>query len=315
MANTTQIGPKLWEELFGSSSKASTNRYYNDLVDKYTSNPSEYNANLVEQFDSWRNTRFAKLGVNMKKSSGYKLAPGVVDDPNLTPLEGLEGPFRYPSGKVLYYDPKAGKYYDRSSDFYVSDEEMAMHWDPRLVDKKREEFMKTLNPKSKMHYKKKILARMSDEYEVTSDPSVYKKIHKIKNMRDEGKCTLCPPHSKENVDRRPRQDKRKNKDRETIRKTQAMQKAAGYEYLIDVVMSPQEGVGDRRGSRKFTDAWNAKYPSYPVRIQMNPHDFGSYPSVVMETGLYERAFNDSKVFPSGPEDASVELADELGLDY
>tara|TARA_B100000959_G_scaffold285132_1_gene358867 strand:+ start:3524 stop:3670 length:147 start_codon:yes stop_codon:yes gene_type:complete len=31
------------------------------------------------------------------------------------------------SGKVLYYDPKEGKYYDRDTDFYVSNEDMLHH--------------------------------------------------------------------------------------------------------------------------------------------------------------------------------------------
>jgi hypothetical protein len=36
------------------------------------------------------------------------------------PRKGLEGPFYYPSGMVLYYDPKAGEYWDPTTDFYVS---------------------------------------------------------------------------------------------------------------------------------------------------------------------------------------------------
>jgi hypothetical protein len=35
------------------------------------------------------------------------------------PRKGLEGPFYYPSGMVLYYDPKAGEYWDPTTDFYV----------------------------------------------------------------------------------------------------------------------------------------------------------------------------------------------------
>lgn len=42
------------------------------------------------------------------------------------PRKGLEGPFSYPSGAVLYYDPKEGKYWDPSSDFYVSDDDVAL---------------------------------------------------------------------------------------------------------------------------------------------------------------------------------------------
>ena len=39
--------------------------------------------------------------------------------------KGLKGPFHYPSGAVLYYDHKEGKYYDPRTDFYVSNEDVA----------------------------------------------------------------------------------------------------------------------------------------------------------------------------------------------
>ena len=38
--------------------------------------------------------------------------------------KGLEGPFHYPNGQVLYYDPKAGEYWDPRTDFYVANEEV-----------------------------------------------------------------------------------------------------------------------------------------------------------------------------------------------
>ena len=40
------------------------------------------------------------------------------------PRKGLEGPFMYASGRVLYYDPREGRYWDPRTDFYVSNEEM-----------------------------------------------------------------------------------------------------------------------------------------------------------------------------------------------
>ncbi len=40
------------------------------------------------------------------------------------PRKGLEGPFTYPNGQVLYYDPKEGKYYDPTTDFYVEYEDV-----------------------------------------------------------------------------------------------------------------------------------------------------------------------------------------------
>ena len=45
-------------------------------------------------------------------------------DAKWQPRKGLEGPFFYPNGQVLYYDPKEGKYYDPTTDFYVEYEEV-----------------------------------------------------------------------------------------------------------------------------------------------------------------------------------------------
>lgn len=39
------------------------------------------------------------------------------------PRKGLEGPFNF-SGRVLYYDPSEGQYYDPATDFYVDQSEM-----------------------------------------------------------------------------------------------------------------------------------------------------------------------------------------------
>ena len=44
---------------------------------------------------------------------------------NYGPRQGLEGPFHYPNGQVLYYDPKEGEYYDPRTDFYVDREDVA----------------------------------------------------------------------------------------------------------------------------------------------------------------------------------------------
>lgn len=41
------------------------------------------------------------------------------------PRKGLEGPFHYPNGRVLYYDSKAGEYYDPLTDFYVDRDEVS----------------------------------------------------------------------------------------------------------------------------------------------------------------------------------------------
>ena len=43
------------------------------------------------------------------------------------PRKGLEGPFHYPSGKVLYYDTVEGKYYDPTTDFYLEQDEASIY--------------------------------------------------------------------------------------------------------------------------------------------------------------------------------------------
>lgn len=45
-------------------------------------------------------------------------------DSRFQPIKGLEGPFYFANGRVLYYDPKEGEYYDSTTDFYVSREEV-----------------------------------------------------------------------------------------------------------------------------------------------------------------------------------------------
>lgn len=39
------------------------------------------------------------------------------------PRKGLEGPFVF-NGRVLYYSPRDGQYWDPKTDFFVSNEEM-----------------------------------------------------------------------------------------------------------------------------------------------------------------------------------------------
>ena len=47
------------------------------------------------------------------------------------PREGLEGPFNF-DGRVVYYDPAEGKYWDPKTDFYLSHEEALIMY--KLVD-------------------------------------------------------------------------------------------------------------------------------------------------------------------------------------
>ena len=61
-----------------------------------------------------------------KVMSRGKMAP--VDMDRYPKRRGLEGPFRFRNGRIVYYDPKEGKYYDSETDMYLSDKEtMKLH--------------------------------------------------------------------------------------------------------------------------------------------------------------------------------------------
>ena len=53
---------------------------------------------------------------------GYKVLGEV--DKKWQPRKGLEGPFYYANGRVLYYDAKEGDYWDPTTDFYVPRDEI-----------------------------------------------------------------------------------------------------------------------------------------------------------------------------------------------
>lgn len=54
---------------------------------------------------------------------GYKVLGNYEDVmKGYGPRKGLEGPFNF-GGRVVYYDPKEGRYWDPRTDFYLSNEE------------------------------------------------------------------------------------------------------------------------------------------------------------------------------------------------
>lgn len=56
---------------------------------------------------------------------GYKVL-GKTEDifQGYSQRKGLEGPFLKGCNRVVYYDPKEGKYWDPRTDFYLSQEEV-----------------------------------------------------------------------------------------------------------------------------------------------------------------------------------------------
>lgn len=41
------------------------------------------------------------------------------------PRKGLEGPFIFAAGRILYYSPKDGQYWDPKTDFFVPNDDVA----------------------------------------------------------------------------------------------------------------------------------------------------------------------------------------------
>lgn len=60
------------------------------------------------------------------KKAGYQIS-SPLDEEKYPARPGLEGPIRLRSGKVVYYDPKEGKYYDAGSDMYLEHDEYEAH--------------------------------------------------------------------------------------------------------------------------------------------------------------------------------------------
>jgi hypothetical protein len=47
-------------------------------------------------------------------------------DVSFGPREGLDGPYVYPNGRVLYYDVREGDYWDPLTDFFVDRDEVGL---------------------------------------------------------------------------------------------------------------------------------------------------------------------------------------------
>jgi hypothetical protein len=70
--------------------------------------------------------------------------------------EGLEGPFRQKNGQVLYYDPKAGQYYDRDKDMYIDYDE---HKGMNEAENDKKAKLKSLMDKLKQAHSKLVSLR------------------------------------------------------------------------------------------------------------------------------------------------------------
>lgn len=54
----------------------------------------------------------------------YSVKPDPMRD-NYGPRKGLEGPFNF-NGRIVYYDVREGQYWDPGSDWYITEDELAV---------------------------------------------------------------------------------------------------------------------------------------------------------------------------------------------
>ena len=128
----------------GMSSDAIIGKYAN----KRTTNTDEIRK-MIQQI-KW-NMRKNNEDVQVT-TEGYKIMPPM--NPKYQERDGLEGPFSTLSGKVVYYDPKAGKYYDPDTDMFISYDEFRK-LDNDYSDMKERSLTKAEKEKMK-HYEKKL---------------------------------------------------------------------------------------------------------------------------------------------------------------
>ena len=75
-----------------------------------------------KNFDQIKQRADINKAVRSAMGEGWKELP-PIDRDRYQERPGLEGPFSTLSGKVVYYDPKEGKYYDPDTDMYLSYDE------------------------------------------------------------------------------------------------------------------------------------------------------------------------------------------------
>lgn len=92
----------------------------------------------------------------------YKVYP-AIDSEEYPPINGLEGPFRYESGKVLYYSPKLGKYYDSKTDTYLEPDEVEYHRNPRVKESASLEVLESKMTAAQKAKREEIVMSMKDK--------------------------------------------------------------------------------------------------------------------------------------------------------
>jgi len=110
---------------------------------------------------------------------------------DMGPLPGMEGPFQFKSGAVLYYDPKEGAYYDRGKDMYIDrDEAAALTMENETVPNQNKTIKITLNTIRDMVRQQ--MQESAEEFQPGDHVNDIRndKAYKVKEARADGQVTL-----------------------------------------------------------------------------------------------------------------------------
>jgi hypothetical protein len=80
-------------------------------------------ANRIIEKAKWKKQRAEGIEDIAKTKTKQHTLPRV-DTEKYQERDGLEGPIATRSGKVVYYDPIEGKYYDPDTDMYIEHNDM-----------------------------------------------------------------------------------------------------------------------------------------------------------------------------------------------
>ena len=114
------------KDMFANGEKYELDWWSDEASDADPKNPF-YESSLDERCQTGyekkgMKTHWGKRVPNCVTKEGYTVLPRIDRD-KYKSRDGLEGPIQTKAGKVVYYDPKEGKYYDPDSDIYLSYEE------------------------------------------------------------------------------------------------------------------------------------------------------------------------------------------------
>jgi hypothetical protein len=135
--NFVQISPADWKE--NPIPNALREKVVTKLQGAIPQDFSDVNSgNVRKQYitlpvDQWKEL-LGYYGISVGPvTEGYTIMPGIDRD-RYQERDGLEGPFMARNGKVVYYDPIEGKYYDPDSDMYISYDDWEKMDNPRSFE-------------------------------------------------------------------------------------------------------------------------------------------------------------------------------------